>query len=269
MTLRQRARLILILPLALLTVFTLLPFQLLGLVLVTPLARWVPYLFHRIIAFLFDVRIEIEGELSRSRPLMLVANHVSWLDIIVLSAVAPVSFIAKAEMRTWPLFGQLAWLQRTIFVRREQRRQSANQANEIAERLSAHDIIVLFPEGTTTDGHQLAPFKTTLFEAARLAVQSSDVEEAVVQPVALVYDRIHGLPMGRLWRQHVAWPGAVGLGEHFLPLIATGALNVRVIMGDPIMLKAESKRKIVSARCVEAIRTMSRRPPLDSAVGER
>ena len=238
----------------------LLPFHLLTLALAkfgwSNSAGWLPLLFHKILLFLFGVRLTLEGRLSKNRPLLIVSNHVSWLDIIVLGAVAPLSFVAKAEMANWPVFGILAKLQRTVFIKREDRRQAGQQASEIAERMTAREIMVLFPEGTTSDGHQLLPFKTPLFEAAKLALISSPVEKAVVQPLAINYTRLHGMSLGRAKRSHVAWPGEIGLGESVIPVIREGALDVTVHVGEPIQLTKDSKRKIISAAAEKSIHSM-------------
>jgi len=115
-------RLVVVLLLAGLWILLLTPFQLLGLIGVKPLARWVPVLFHRGLIWMFGIRIRMDGHVAKAKPLMIVSNHVSWLDIVVLSTIGPVSFVAKSEMAVWPLFGQLAKLQRTIFVKRQERR---------------------------------------------------------------------------------------------------------------------------------------------------
>ena len=256
MTTRGRIRVVVVLTLAMALILVLLPLQIVGLILFPPVARWVPVFFHKCLTFLFGIRVSTRNKPSTSRPLLIISNHVSWVDIIVLSSVLPLSFVAKAEMIAWPIFGQLAQLQRTIFVRREERRRSGEQASEIAERLQEKDVIVLFPEGTTSDGHELYPFKTALFEAARFALVASEEDHALIQPVALSYSRIHGLPIGRQWRQQVAWPGDVGLGEHFLPFIAIGAVDVTICFGEPILFTPESNRKEVAAEARQKIRAM-------------
>ena len=256
MTTRGRIRVVVVLTLAMALILVLLPLQIVGLILFPPVARWVPVFFHKCLTFLFGIRVSTRNKPSKSRPLLIISNHVSWVDIIVLSSVLPLSFVAKAEMIAWPIFGQLAQLQRTIFVRREERRRSGEQASEIAERLQEKDVIVLFPEGTTSDGHELYPFKTALFEAARFALVASEEDHALIQPVALSYSRIHGLPIGRQWRQQVAWPGDVGLGEHFLPFIAIGAVDVTICFGEPILFTPESNRKEVAAEARQKIRAM-------------
>ena len=234
----------------------LLPLQVITLVVNPRWAGAVPVFFHKGLLRLFGVRIALQGRLAKERPLLIAANHLSWLDIVVLGSIAPLSFVAKAEMASWPLFGQLAKLQRTVFVRRDDRRSSGHQANAVAERMTAREIMVLFPEGTTSDGNGLLPFKTPLFEAAKLALANSPVEEAVVQPVALHYTRLHGLHLGRARRPHVAWPGDVGLAESLIPLVKTGALDVVVKIGDPIVLRENSHRKIIAAEAHSAIRRL-------------
>lgn len=266
MTIRQFLRLVWVLPAAFLWTLLLLPVHLVGLAAFPDLARKVPVTYHRGLLNLFGVRVKLEGRPAPYRPLLIIANHVSWLDIVVLSAIAPVSFVAKSEMADWPLFGTLAKLQRTIFVRRDSRREAGDQAKKIADRLNEKDIIVLFPEGTTSDGHGLYPFKTPLFEAVRFAVQSSDDASAAVQPVTLRYERLHGLALGRQWRQHVAWPGEVGLGEHFLPLVGTGALDVTVNMAQPIIITGDTRRKAIATACRSAIFARLHRTPVRDAV---
>ncbi|MFD0916950.1 lysophospholipid acyltransferase family protein [Pseudahrensia aquimaris] len=260
----SRIRLVLVLLAAVALVVLLLPFQIMGLLGVTPLARHVPVVFHRCLAWLFGVCVRVEGKAETQRPLMLISNHVSWLDIVVLSTIAPVSFVAKAEMKNWPVFGQLAQLQRTIFIKRESRRTVGHQANDIASRLKQDDVIILFPEGTTSDGHGLYPFKTPLFEAARFALVEGEMESAAVQPVALDYQRLHGMPIGRQWRQHVAWPGEIGLIESIVPIIKSGGLDVTVHFMPPILLTAESNRKVVAEQARAAIRSALAGRTLDS-----
>ena len=99
--------------------------------------------------------------------MFLISNHVSWIDISVLSAVAPVSFVAKQEVASWPFVSWLAKLQRSVFIDRNRRSEVGDKANEILNRLAAGDHIVLFAEGTSSDGNSVIPFKTSLFAAAK------------------------------------------------------------------------------------------------------
>ncbi len=145
-----------------------------------------PMLFHRLALRALKVRVTPNGGLSSIRPLMLTPNHVSWLDIMVLGSLAPVSFIAKSEVGEWPFFGLLAKLQRTVFVDRQKRSETGAVNRSVASRLEAGDVIVLFAEGTTGDGTRLLPFRSALLGAARDAGGEETLVE--VQPVG---DRLY------------------------------------------------------------------------------
>ncbi|MFC0244776.1 lysophospholipid acyltransferase family protein [Falsochrobactrum ovis] len=215
-----------------------------------------PVFFHRIVARLFGFRIHIHGEMQTDRPLLLVSNHISWSDIVVLSAVGPVSFIAKSEVKNWPIFGMFAVLQRTVFVERERRGKTAKQASEIARRLAGGDVMVLFPEGTTSDGNRVLPFKTALFGAAHAAIRETDVDEVIVQPVAIAYIRLHGMAMGRYYRPIVSWPGDVELLPHLKGILREGAIDVEVRFGEPIRVTAETNRKTLAQISEKRVRTL-------------
>ncbi len=120
------------------------------------MARVFPMYYHRWSAH-SRAQVEVTGEAPRKGPMLIVSNHVSWLDIVVLSAVAPVSFIAKRESVSWPFFGSLARLQRTIFVDRDRRHATGNSRDDMRERLRQGDMLVLFPEGTSNDGREVCP----------------------------------------------------------------------------------------------------------------
>ena len=150
-------------------VFTLplMPLQLLFLRTGSRYARTFPNWYHRQVCRLVGVRLHIDGGVAREQGVLLISNHVSWLDITVLSAVAPVSFVAKQEVASWPFVSWLAKLQRSVFVDRTRRSEVTDKANEILRRLEAGDHVVLFAEGTSSDGNGVVPFKTPLFAAVK------------------------------------------------------------------------------------------------------
>ena len=114
--------------------------------------------------------------------MLIVANHTGWLDIVIFSAVMPLSFVAKSEVDGWPFFGTLARLQRTVFVERARRSQTGEARDAIRERLLAGDTLVLFPEGTSSDGNEVLPFKSALLGAAEAVL--ADGSHVTVQPVS-------------------------------------------------------------------------------------
>jgi len=207
-------------------------------------ARRVPRLWHRMVTRLLGLRIHVHGELARERPLLIASNHVSWTDIMVLGATADVHFIAKAEVAGWPLFGWLAKLQRTVFIDRARPRSAGEQAGAIAARLANGEPMVLFAEGTTSDGNRLLPFKSSLFAAAQMALGENG--DGAVQPVAIAYTRLHGMKMSRRERMKLSWIGDQSLVPHLLALLGGGGVDVELHFGEPIAFGPGIDRKHVA-----------------------
>ncbi|PPD14495.1 MAG: 1-acyl-sn-glycerol-3-phosphate acyltransferase [Methylobacterium sp.] len=206
-----------------------------------PLVRHMPVIFHRYLCLVLGVKVIREGALDPRRPLMIVSNHVSWLDIVVLSSLFPVSFIAKSEVGTWPVVRTLARLQRSIFVERERRAKTAAVNAAIAERIGAGDAMVLFAEGTTSDGLRVLPFRSALLGAAQAA--TAEAGEAVLQPLAIRYTHRGGLPLGRAEMAEIAWYGDMDLGPHLAALLAGPGLTVRVSLPEALPVSASQNRK--------------------------
>lgn len=221
--------------------------------------RRVRRLWHRTVALALGLRIRVFGQLANDRPLMIASNHISWADITVFGAIADISFIAKSEMATWPFFGWLARMQGSIFVEREKRGKSGKQAREIAARLAKGDVIVLFAEGTTGDGNTLTPFKSSLFGAASMKLAAGDEEAVWIQPVAIAYTRLHGVPMGRQQRPLAAWIGDEDLVPHLRGVLARPAMDVEVHFGEPIALRKGTSRKETAQIMENEVRSMMQR----------
>lgn len=218
-------------------------------------ARHFPHWYHRQVCKLLGVRLTVEGEVECERPVLLVSNHTSWLDIPVLSAVAPVSFIAKREVSRWPFVSSLARLQRTVFVDRERRGAVGDTTSEIMTRLGQGDTIVLFAEGTSSDGNRVLPFKTSLFAAAKPAGKGGEPSRgAVVQTLSMVYTRLHGIPLGREDRPLVGWFGDMDMPSHAWQLLKAGPLDVRIRIGRPIPLDSFRDRKDLARKSEDQVR---------------
>lgn len=219
-------------------------------------ARRFPHWYHRQVCRLVGVRIHQHGRIAEDRPVLLVANHISWLDIPVLSAVGPVSFVAKSEVGTWPFISWLAKLQGSVFVDRLQRLNSHASANEIMDRLRQGDHIVIFAEGTSSDGNRVLPFKTSLFGAAKPRGDDADTHEnsIYVQTLAIAYTHQQGLPLGRRGRPIVAWYGDMEIAGHAWGLLKRGPLDVSVCIGEPVNLHEFADRKELAAFAEREIR---------------
>jgi 1-acyl-sn-glycerol-3-phosphate acyltransferase len=126
------------------------------------------------------IRLELRGRPPVSGPVLLVANHISWLDILVMHAARHCRFVSKSDVRRWPLIGALATGAGTLYIERESRRDAMRVVHHMAESLKCGDVLAVFPEGTTSNGVALLPFHANLIQAAISA-------GAPVQPVALSF----------------------------------------------------------------------------------
>jgi 1-acyl-sn-glycerol-3-phosphate acyltransferase len=236
----------------------LLPFQWLAVRFEWPVRRRIPTFYHGLICRILGVRIRTIGCRTDVAPLLIVANHVSWLDISVITAVAPVVFVAKREIAMWPVFSLLARLQRSVFVDRERRQKTQAANSEIARRLAGGDAVLLFAEGTSSDGNRVLAFRTALIGAARDAIgEARHGERAWLQPLSIAYTAVRGLPLGRSNRSAVAWYGSMSLLPHLWRFVALGAIDVTVSWGAPVPFDESSDRKIAAHRLEDCVRAMT------------
>jgi 1-acyl-sn-glycerol-3-phosphate acyltransferase len=145
---------------------------------------------------LLGVRLDAQGQAAGS-PCLLVANHISWLDILAIHAVCPQArFVAKSDLKHWPVIGRLTEAAGTLFIERERKRDAMRVVHHMAEALRRGDTVAVFPEGTTSDGHDVLPFHANLLQAAiatgtplqPLALRYSDARHAVSPAAAYVGD---------------------------------------------------------------------------------
>lgn len=232
-----------------------LPLQWLALKAGWPLRRTIPAFYHRTLLRLIGVRVTVRGAPAEARPLLLLSNHVSWLDICVVGSLMPLVFVAKSEVGTWPLIGTLARFQRTVFVDRQRRQATAEVNREIAARLKDGDPVVLFAEGTSSDGNRTLPFRTALVGAVREAFDGGGAVTA--QPMAIAYTRLQGVPAGRQHRAVSAWYGDMDLAPHLMEVLRQGALDVEVSFGEPLVLDAAHDRKQVTRAAEDEVRRLA------------
>jgi len=213
-----------------------------------PTARRIPIFYHRFLLWLLDMRVTVTNEPEPGEPRLFVSNHNSYLDIVVLGSLIEGCFVAKSEVATWPFFGWLAKLSRTVFVKRENRREARDQRDRIVTQMTEGDSIILFPEGTSSDGNHVDPFKTALFSAAEV-----DQEELGgkpwVQPVTVAYTGLHGMAIGRRQRSVFAWYGDMDLMPHLWQFLRLGASEVQVIFHAPVHADDFATRKELASHC--------------------
>jgi 1-acyl-sn-glycerol-3-phosphate acyltransferase len=206
----------------------------------SPVAR----LFVRIARRLLGLKVTLQGAAPACGGILYVSNHVSWADIFVLGSVLPVSFVAKAEVGRWPVLGWLARQHGTIFVDRTRRSKAGEQSDSIAARLDSDNAVLLFPEGTSSDGQAVLPFRSALFASAIAA-------GARVQPVTLAWTRVGHHPVDEANRRTIAWIDDMELLPHIWDLLRAGGAEARVIChptlpaGDRRTLAEASRAQIV------------------------
>jgi 1-acyl-sn-glycerol-3-phosphate acyltransferase len=231
-------------------------------------AEWLPVFYHRCCCRLMGIDVTTVGTMSRHRPTLFVSNHTSYLDITALGSLIPGSFVAKAEVARWPLYGWLAKLQRTVFV--DRRRQNVHrQRDDLQRRLAAGDNLILFPEGTSNDGNRVLAFRSTLLSVAETPVAGRTL---VIQPVSIAYVGLNGIPMGHGLRPLVAWYGDMTLGPHLWQFSRLGKITVVVEFHEPVGFDAMASRKDLARYCLAAVgagveRALTGRTPEAAAEG--
>lgn len=199
------------------------------------------------------VQVRVHGDIgARGGNVLIVANHISWLDIFVLNSVHPVRFVAKSELARWPIVGAMISGAGTLFIERTKRRDMHRVNNHVAQVLASGDVVAIFPEGTTTDGIDMLPFRSSLLQPIVEA-------EGHVQPVAIRYRA----PDGTL-SVAPAYVGETSFAESFWHVCGALSLTVDLIATSALPARKGHRRHLArDAEC--AIRTALAAP--DDATG--
>ena len=208
-----------------------------------------------VVCRLLGLRVRVIGvrpaAVAGGRAVLFVSNHSSWLDILVLGGRLEACFVSKHEIGQWPVISMVARLGRTVFVRRT-RTTTARERDDMRLRLQQGDSLILFPEGTTSDGSRVMPFRSAFLSVAELAV-TPDGLPPLVQPVSLVYDRLAYLPAGRAQRPLFAWYGDMDFGSHFWRLAQHRGLRASVLLHAPLDPRQFADRKALTQAAFAAV----------------
>ncbi|MEO1677036.1 MAG: lysophospholipid acyltransferase family protein [Pseudomonadota bacterium] len=212
-----------------------------------PWTPWITrFVCHAAFVILGMRRLQVGRPDSSSAASIAVSNHVSWLDIFALNAGDPVYFVAKSEVASWPGIGWLARATGTVFIRRN-RGDASQQAETLRARVDAGHRLLLFPEGTSTDGSSVVPFRSSLFAAFLGADRASGL---AVQPITLAYTA----PPDQDPRFY-GWWGDMGFGAHLLHVLAAPRQgSVTVTYHTPIPVAETRDRKALARRAEDAVR---------------
>jgi 1-acyl-sn-glycerol-3-phosphate acyltransferase len=213
--------------------------------------RLISKVFHRIIRALLGLRIYEKGTPSSIRPLIVIANHTSWLDIIVIESVLPAIFVTQHEVAGWPVFGRLAKLKPSIFVNRTRRLQVLKTINCISDALTTDEAVAIFPEGTSTDGANVIRFRSSLFGSVQETLLRAERLPAIfIQPVSVAY-------VGQKRRLAVwALEDEIKFFPHLLQVAGLQRIEVALTWGEPIPADMSSDRKILAKRVEQTVRRM-------------
>lgn len=212
------------------------PLQWIALRLHWPWRGSIPVALCPILITLLRVRLRVEGAPSSDRPRLVAANHISWIDILVLTSVEPLCFLAKREVGAWPFVGSFARLQGTVFVDRMRRKSIPGANAAMAQRMLDGRSVLLFPEGTTGYGLALRKFYSSHFAAARdLLASAAEIDSVAIQPVAISYSS-----------SAAAWVGDAFLLPHVWAVLKGKPLRCNLVFGEPLGYTKSADRKVVA-----------------------
>jgi 1-acyl-sn-glycerol-3-phosphate acyltransferase len=225
--------------------------------------------YYRALCAVLRIRVRVVGAPVRDRAVLFVSNHVSWADILVIGSITPIAYVSKSEIANWPLVGTAAKSQRTVFVDRSRRQQTGDAVSEIVSRLAGGTSVVLFAEGTSSDGNRVLPFRSALVGAVREAGARAE-DGILIQPMSICYTGLNGIPMGRQHRPTVAWYGDLDFMPHIKEFIERGAVDAVVSYGQPFAADGSTDRKAMTRSLEGAVRqitssTLRGRPSLTPA----
>lgn len=199
---------------------------------------------------ILDIRVIVHGTPpdEARRQILFIANHISWIDIWAIKQAHPVNFVAKSEVRDWPVIGWLSKKVGTLFIERARRHDTGRTANDMEQGLRNGQCLCLFPEGTTTNGTELKPFKTGLFQAAINT-------EAVVWPIAIRYPHPDGSP-----NTTVAYDGDITLLQSLSAVLRQREIRVELHFAQPLDARGQERRHL-SHQARHAISSLLHLPP--------
>lgn len=232
------------------------PLQALVLALKLPFWNTLPRLFHKVGCLFLGLRVTVIGAPAEGRPTLLTANHTSWTDIIAIGSVANVAFVAKSEISKWPFVSMMANLQKTIFVDRTRRSGTGRTARAMGKLMADGTAVVLFAEGQSNIGPHLLPFRSALIGAAQHAMQEAGAHDVNIQPLAIAYTKLQGLPVSRNERSLIAWVKSRSLKQNIRDILGGPVKHVVVSFGTPRLLAEKGNRKQATLAVEQDVRAL-------------
>ena len=205
-------------------------------------------IFFKGLVKIFGIKVNIKGKQSKKKVLF-VSNHISYLDILVLGSSVHGLFVAKSEIDSWPFINKMCALGRTIFVNRNDLIKVKGQMNQITNTLKCGYSVILFPEGTSSDGSKVLPFKSSLLGV----IEDNVSEEFYLQPISISYSKLDGIPLEIKFRPFFAWFGNMDLLSHAWKFLGLGFSEVNVNFHEPKKFSHFKDRKQAAKYCHDKI----------------
>ena len=204
--------------------------------------------FHKSLLWLVNINVEVVGKKNLNNvPTLYVSNHLSYLDIPILGSTLNGRFVAKNEISNWPIIGYLSMVGNTIFVNRNLKFLKTNKSI-IFDHISKGNNIILFPEGTTSDGIRVLRFKSSL-------LTSLEQKNILIQPIVIKYKSVNGMPLNRWLKPIIAWYGDMDLKSHLKNVLKLFSIKVKITFLPPFNAKDFSNRKDMTSTLHHAIDT--------------
>ena len=213
---------------------------------IAPAKAFMTKLYYRLSACSWGIRLAKKGEFAKERPLLVVSNHCSYADIPVLGSFAPVHFTPKADIASWPVIGHLCRLSECVFIDRNPRKTAKNMA-ELNKAMQKGWMVSLFPEGTTNDGTELQPFRSSYFSLAEQGLP--------VQMVTVAYSQPNGQPLSPQAMRKVAWIGDDEFSPHLMDFLGQPTILATVICHEVTSIEKFENRKALAAHCHQIVET--------------
>ncbi len=210
------------------------------------------FFFYKIFFFgltkIFGIKINISG-FPKKKKVLFISNHISYLDILILGSSIDAVFVAKSDIKDWPIINKFCALGRTIFIDRKRIRSVEKQMKLIENSMMKGLNVILFPEGTSSDGSKVLKFKSSLFKL----IDSERLKDFNLQPISITYSKLDGLPLDKFFRPFLAWFGAMDLLSHAWKFLGLGVSEVNVKFHNSKKFTSFSDRKTACKFCYEKI----------------
>ena len=197
---------------------------------------------------LFGIKLKVSGKIEKKNVLF-VSNHISYLDIFILGSLTKAIFVAKSEIKSWPIINKIAAIGKTIFIERSKVMRIKDQVEILSNTLKKGKNLILFPEGTSSDGSKVLPFKSSLFGLSDLYSK----KKFKIQPISITYSKLDGVPVERKFRPFFAWFGNMDLITHAWQFLGLGLCEVNVRYHKSVPLNFFNSRKEASQYCFNVI----------------